>query len=567
MRKYFHINLNDRTIETKELHDEEIVNAGRYLIAKSLLEAGAATVDPLSPDNPLIFSAGPLAGTSYSNANRISVGCKSPLTGGVKEANGGGRFAYGLGQQYTAGLTLYGASAEWVVIHFHKDGNISWDTAEPYLGKGNIEAAALLHENYGKKITYALCGPVGEYQGLLAGIAFNDNENRPARLAARGGVGAVMGNKKVKAIVVDLDKLPDLVDRKEVMISTRNYAKKIQDDPTSQALNKVGTMMMADYTNLVGGLPINNFTNGQMVDPHNETMTMGGDHIRELNVDRGGKHAHACMPGCVIQCSNVYMDADGKEIVSPVEYETLCLLGTNCGVSDPDDLAHLNYLANDLGVDTIETGAMLAVLMDAGLAEFGDVEWMKSALKEIRDGTENGRLWAQGTARVGEHYNVARVPVVKKQAISAYDPRVIEVTGISMMVSAQGADHTTGNVPKFDSVEKDVDELAAASLDAQVVMAAHDSVGFCVFGRGVTVPNADLIAKSINDAIGTKLEAAFLDKLGREALKLEREFNQAAGFTAEDDDLPEFFYTEPLAPTDQVARFHGNDLTGIYDRL
>ena len=144
MRMYYDINLNDRTIGKQELHGEEIVRAGRYLIAKKLLEEGAATVDPLSPQNPLIFSAGPFAGSSFSNANRTSVGCKSPLTGGVKEANGGGSFSYGLGQLKIAGFTLHGASPDWVVIHFKKDGTIDFDDASPYLGKGNLDRKSTL---------------------------------------------------------------------------------------------------------------------------------------------------------------------------------------------------------------------------------------------------------------------------------------------------------------------------------------------------------------------------------------------------------------------------------------
>ena len=152
MRTYYDIDLTGRTITKRELHGEEIVRAGRYLIAKTLLELGAATVDPLSPANPLIFSAGPFAGTSFSNANRTSVGCKSPLTGGIKEANGGGSFSYGLGQLKVAGFTLHGASPEWVVLHFKKDGTIDFDDAAPYLGKGNFEAQQMLHGKYGKKV-------------------------------------------------------------------------------------------------------------------------------------------------------------------------------------------------------------------------------------------------------------------------------------------------------------------------------------------------------------------------------------------------------------------------------
>jgi len=567
MRKYLDIQLSTQNVDSKDLDGDDLVRAGRYLIAKTLLAENAATVEPLGPDNPLIFSAGPLAGTSFSNANRISVGCKSPLTGGIKEANGGGRFAYGLAQQHIAGVTLHGISENWVVIHFRGDGRIEFDSATPYMGKRNTEASALLFDNYGKKIAYGLCGPVGEYQGLLAGISFNDNEGRPARLAARGGVGAVMGSKKVKAIVVDLAKMPELVDKKDVVNNIRVYAKKLQEDAAIGVMHDIGTMAMADYTNHIGGLPTRNFTYGQHTDTDEGTFRMGGGHIRELNESRGGKHAHACMPGCVIQCSNVYVDEHGEEIASPIEYETLCLLGTNCGIAEPDELARLNALANDLGIDTIEAGATLAVLMDAGLAKFGDFNWMMSALDEIGSGTANGKLWAQATARVGAHYGVQRVPVVKKQAISAYDPRVIEITGISMMSSAQGADHTAGNVPRYESFDKDFEELANLSLDAQINMAAHDSIGFCVFGRSVTNPNAEFIATTINSAIGTSLDGSFMSDIGTETLKMEFAFNEAAGFSSEDDELPKFFYDEPLAPSDRVARFHGSDIDGFYDRL
>src|SRR5438034_9265270 len=225
MRTYYDIQLTDRTIARRELEGEAIVKAGRYLIAKTLLELGAATVDPLSPQNPLIYSAGPFAGTSFSNANRTSVGCKSPLTGGVKEANGGGTFGYGLGQLKIAGFTLLGASPDWVVIHFKKDGTIEFDDGTPYLGKGNFEAQAMLHARYGKKVTIGLCGPVGEYEGLLAGISFSDKDGRPARLSARGGVGAVMGSKKVKAVVVDMDKIPPFTDAKQVNVAIEACAK------------------------------------------------------------------------------------------------------------------------------------------------------------------------------------------------------------------------------------------------------------------------------------------------------------------------------------------------------
>ncbi len=554
MRKYLHIHLEERSVETEELQGEAIIRTGRHYIAKTLLAGGSASVDPLSRENPLIFSAGPFAGSNFSNANRISVGCKSPLTGGIKEANSGGTFGFALGQIETAGLTLYGASDQWVVIRITKEGSISFESAEPYMGLGNNDAAALLFERYGEKISFALCGPVGEYLGLVAGIAFADTDGRPSRLAARGGVGAVMGSKKVKAIVVDMHRMPPFHDRKKLMGAIREYGARLGKEPAIDSFKRVGTAAMGDMLNLIGGLPVNNFSNGQLVNPAKETFKLGGDHIRELNLSRGGEPTHACMPGCLIECSNIYVDRNGKELVSPLEYETLGLMGSNCGLSDPDDVALLNAVANDLGVDTIEVGAMLGVLMEAGEAAFGDLDFMMAALEEMRRGSERGRLLAQGTARVGAHYRVARVPVIKGQAISAYDPRIVEVTGISMMLTAQGADHTSGNVPAYDCVGKTTAELVAVSLAAQTASAAVDSLGLCIFGRAVTNVSAELIVTALNDAHGTQLAPSFIQTLGREALLMEWEFNKAAGFSEKDDELPAFFYAEALAPTGNTAR-------------
>jgi len=218
-------------------------------------------------------------------------------------------------------------------------------------------------------------------------------------------------------------------------------------------------------------------------------------------------------------------------------------------------------------VDTIELGAMLGVLMEAGLGAFGDAKFMADCLAEIRAGTPNGRVWAQGTARVGEHYRVRRVPVIKKQAISAYDPRVVEATGISMMATAQGADHTTGNLPRLKTREMDADSLIGQSLVAQTNAAATDSLGLCIFGRTVTETNLEFLASTLNAAHGTNLTAEFFAALGQETLRLEHEFNRRAGFTARDDELPEFFYREPVPPTNHVARFHGSDVHDMYERL
>lgn len=560
MRRFIDIDLATRSISSRDLEGQAIAECGRYLIARTLLDEGVAEVDPLGPENPLIFSAGPFAGTNFSNANRLSVGCKSPLTGGVKEANSGGTFAFAMGQLAIAGITFRGFSDDWVVIHIPQEGEITFQPAGDLLGLGVFDTAKKLHDRFGDKVSLAICGPVGEYQGLMAGISFSDTDNRPSRLAARGGVGAVMGAKKIKAIVIDKHKMPEMKDRKKVMQAVKMYGKLLGESPAVQNMLKLGTAMVSDLTNTLGALPTDNFSSGQSTPKDSGPHKMGGDYIYELNTSRGGDPSHACMPGCLIKCSNVYMNKDGQEIVSPLEYETIGLLGTNCGLRDPDEVALLNEIANDLGVDTIELGGMIGVLMEAGQAPFGDVDFMVGVLKDLRAANERGRLLAQGTARVGEHFAVKRVPVIKKQAISAYDPRVIEVTAISMMVTAQGADHTTGNAPSFVSHDKSVREVAAESYRMQVNSALADSFGLCVFGRSVTDVNRSMIATAINDAFDAGIDAQWLIDIARETLRLEAEFNRRAGFTEAMDELPAFFADEPLPPTNRSARLFAREV-------
>jgi len=554
MRKYLDINLGSRSTEVNEIDGEDVIVVGRHLIAKKLLESGVATADPLGPENPLIFSAGPFSGSNFSNANRLSVGCKSPLTGGIKEANSGGTFAFAMGQLEISGITFHGQSDEWVNIYITKEGDIEYEDATPYLGKGNFEVGKMLFEKYGDKVSLGICSPVGEYGGLLGGISFTDPEQRPTRIAARGGVGAVMGSKKLKAVIIDRNKMPGFHDRKKVMLSVREYGQRLDNDAAIDSFRKYGTAMVGDFTNKIGGLPTRNFSAGTLVDTKEEPMRLGGNYIRDLNLERGGETTHACMPGCQIQCSNVYADKDGNEMCSPVEYETLGLMGSNCGLEDPDDVARLNDVANDLGIDTIETGAMLGVLMEAGHGTFGDPEFMAEALEDIRKGNERGQLLAQGTARVGEHYGVERIPVVKKQGISAYDPRVIEVTGISMMVTAQGADHTTGNIPAFECDGKTTEELTEASLEIQTVCAAADSLGLCLFGRSVTNESIDFVMNALNDAHGTDFTEEKFMEIGREALEMEWQFNKDAGFTDDEDEMPNFFFSEALEPSGKKHR-------------
>ncbi|MBL4615519.1 MAG: aldehyde ferredoxin oxidoreductase, partial [Magnetovibrio sp.] len=379
--------------------------------------------------------------------------------------------------------------------------------------------------------------------------------------------GAVMGAKKVKAIVIDKHKMPTFVERKKLMGAVKEYGEKIVNDPKAQTMSTLGTALAGDVMNQIGALPVNNFSVGSATANGTTRFSMGGEAIHEQNKARGGDVSHACMPGCQIKCSNVYVDKNGEEIVSPLEYETIGLLGSNCGLSDPDDVARQNYDCNDLGIDTIEAGALLAVLMEAGDAEFGDVSFMKQAMVDMAEGNERGRELAQGVARVGAKRGLKRLPVIKKQALSAYDPRVTEVTAVSMMTSTQGADHTVGNSPTFVGTDGSVEELVRESFKLQVLCATNDSLGLCLFGRAVSNANQEMMVNALNDALGTDLDVGFYTRLGHETLVLERQLNIAAGFDESDNALPTFFNDEPLPPTNKTSRLKAADVTPTMDAL
>ena len=371
--------------------------------------------------------------------------------------------------------------------------------------------------------------------------------------------------------MVDLDKIPPFAEPKKVNAAIKDYAKMLQADwMVTNFYQKIGTMGMADLQNTLGGLPVRNFSAGQQADVSTgEKFKMGGEYISQLNISRGGEQTHACMPGCVIQCSNVYADAAGKEVVSPVEYETLGLLGTNCGLTDPDDLAQMNYVANDLGVDTIETGRH-AGRADGGRASarFGDVKFMAECLRRdpaghregphLGAGHGAGRRALQGQAGAGHQ--------------EAGDQRLRSARGRGHRHHHDG--HRPGRRPHRgqpaaaqDARDGASPAIIEQSLAHQTRVAANDSLGLCIFGMSVTEPNIEFLADAINAAHGTSLTKDFFEALGRETLRLEHEFNRRAGFTAKDDELPAFFYTEALPPTNHVARFHGADVHGMYERL
>ncbi len=557
---------------TQEFNLEPVPNSwaklgGRGLLARILLDEVEPTCEPLGPRNKLIFAPGLLVGHRLSSLDRISIGGKSPLTGGIKEANAGGRTGLQLAQLGIHALILEDQpqGSGWRILHLSKAG-IKFADASHLVGLGVFQSAQKLIQAYGPEAAFALIGPGGEMGLASAGIQNNDKDGQPTRIAARGGLGALMGSKRIKAIVIDASGggKPPIADQAAFRAAQKNYQKALVAHPQTQTYSDYGTAAMTSMCNHFGALPTRNFSSGEFEAAEN----ISGEYMRDRLLARGGESqtAHACMTGCAIRCSNVYADADGKTLVSPLEYETIGLMGSNLGIDNLDAIARLNWDVNDLGLDSIEVGAALGVAADAGLLNWGDGERAQELIDEIRAGTPLGRILGNGAAVTGRILGVERVPVAKGQAISAYDPRAIKGTGVTYATSPQGADHTAGLTIRAQVDHLDPQGQAELSRGAQINMAGYDTLGACLFaGFGFAAAPPGTIAALLNARYGWEVGDDILQVLGRATLQIEREFNRRAGFTNAHDRLPEWLTREPLPPTGAVFDVAEEDLDKLFN--
>ncbi len=563
------VNVNTQSITREAVPESWQQLSGRGLIPRILLDEIPPMCEPLGPFNKLLFTPGLLVGQMMSSCDRISVGGKSPLTGGVKEANAGGTTGLKLAYLGIKALIIEGAPAGdgWHTLYLSKEGG-RFDPADDLAGLGIDAAGAKLREKYGNKVAISLIGPAGEMLMASAGIQNLDKEGFPTRIAARGGLGAVMGSKRLKAIVFDADglKAPKLADPALYKDARKRYLDALLAHPQTKVYGDYGTIAVAELVQGFGAAPVRNFSTGRF----ENIEKINGDFMRDTILERGGEGdtSHACMPGCVIKSSNCFPNVEGEKIVSPLEYETIGLVGMNLDIDSLDTIAEINAVMNDLGVDTIEMGAALGVAVDAGLMEFGDGQRALELLDEVRRGTPLGRILGQGAGMVGKVFSVLRVPVVKNQAISAYDPRAIKGTGITYATSPQGADHTCGLTIRAQVDHLDPNVQKPFSLNAQINMAAYDTLGACIFGSfGFATAPPDTIRDLVKAQHGFDLGDNPLRTLGIETLRLEREFNKAAGFTAADDRLPEWMTIEPLAPTNAVFDVPESELDTVFDEV
>jgi aldehyde:ferredoxin oxidoreductase len=544
---------------------------GRALIARLLLEEIPPACDALGRHNKLIFAPGLLAGGGVTTAGRLSVGGKSPLTRGVKEANAGGTGGDTLAKLGIKAIVVeeQAQAGEWHLLH------VGADLAEllpagDLLGLGTYATSDLLQERYGADSTVITIGQAGEFCMHGAGISVTGERDQRSNHAARGGLGAVMGSKGLKAIVIDkpLGKSILLADNELFRTASRTFAQKLINDPklgTQGSQHLYGTASIVGAVNEIGSLPTRNFSSGNF----EGAVDLRGEHLRELVLEREGKVGTRCMPGCVIACRNSYVDEEGKPIVGTLQFETIALMGSNLGLNELDDVAWLNYTCNDLGLDTIETGAALAVAVEAGLAKFGDFESILTILKEVGQGTILGRVIGNGVVITGRVLGIRRIPAVLGQAMPGYDPRSLKGNGVTYATSPQGADHTAGNA---FGARKEVNPLGVEgqkelSLKLQIIAAMLDSTGLCLFARPPVIADPQLLVDMINGIHGWGWTTEDLDRFNRDVLRTELEFNRRAGITAADYRIPEYMREEPLAPHNTTFDVPDSELDAVFNSL
>ncbi|MDO8989827.1 MAG: aldehyde ferredoxin oxidoreductase C-terminal domain-containing protein [Sideroxyarcus sp.] len=575
MDKIVRVNMSDLSSKTEAVPAEWLGLGGRAMTSTIVAKEVPPTCHALGANNKLVFSPGLLTGTAAANSGRLSAGAKSPLTGGIKECNAGGTAARMLAKLGIRALIVEGLPKgdKWYSVHIAKDAVTIQEETE-LVGKGNYELVNKVQTRYGKPVAVVSVGPAGEMKMLSANISVADPESH-IRSLGRGGLGAVMGSKKIKFISIDETGVPPVMpkDAAKFKEASRIFAKTLLDHPVSgQGLPTYGTDVLVNILNEAGGLPTRNFTSGQY-EAHDK---ISGETMHDTITKRGGVPTHACHPGCQIQCSQIYNDKDGKYLTSGFEYETIWGLGANCCIDDLDDIAMADHIMDDIGVDSIETAVMFGVAMEAGVLPFGDGKGVVRMLRdEIGKGTALGRVLGGGAGQLGRIYGMTRVPVVKNQGIPAYDPRAVKGIGVTYAMGTMGADHTSGYAVATNilSVGGHVDPLSKVgqielARNLQIATAAIDSTGMCLF---IAFPALDIpeclssLIDMINAQFGIHLTGDDVTALGKSVLKIEHQFNLDAGLTKEDDRLPEFFSKEALPPHNVVWDFTPAELDSFWN--
>jgi aldehyde:ferredoxin oxidoreductase len=550
---------------------------GRAMTSAIVAKEVPPLCHPLGADNKLVIAPGLLSGTTAAMSGRISVGCKSPLTGGIKESNAGGQASQVLARLGYAAIVLEGKPKDDTLykVLINKDGvTVTADNSLCMLG--NYDLVEKMKSEFSDKVACISIGTAGEMKMAAASVAFSDMEQRPTRHAGRGGVGAVMGSKGVKVIVLDDAglKMRPPKDPQKFKEANQAWVAGLRKHPvTGEGLPAYGTNVLTNVINEAGAYPTKNFMWGRF----DGCSKISGETQAETETARGGKGAatHGCHRGCIIRCSGTYYDKDGHYMTKQPEYETVWAHGGNCGIDDLDAIAMLDRLDDDFGLDTIEMGATIAVAMEAGVAKFGDAQAAINLVKEVGKGTPLGRILGSGAEVTGKVFGIERIPTVKGQAMPAYDPRGIQGIGVTYATSTMGADHTAGYAVATNilGVGGKVDPLTPEgqvelSRNLQIATAAVDSTGMCLFIAFAVLDQPETfqaLIDMINAFYGGELTADGVAELGKSVLKTERDFNDRAGFTAKQDRLPEYMIKEELPPHNVTFKVKDEELDQLFN--
>ena len=571
MFRFLRVNMRTKECRFENVPAEYEGLGGRALTSAIVANEVDPGCNPIGRHNKLVFAPGLLGATNSPNTNRISVGCKSPLTGGIKEANSGGQAGGHLAKLGILAVIVedIAKDGEWYDLEVAKDSALLVPSRAA--GLNNYPAVEELRKIYGDKCSYVTIGRAGEFKLTAASIACTDRELRPSRHAGRGGVGAVMGSKGLKAIIINPEGGANapVMDADAFRAASRRFAKALAENPiTSQALPNYGSDVLVNIINEAGGLPTHNFEVGRF--PEHEKLS--GERMNEITTKRGGEGvvAHGCMSGCVIRCSGLYPAVDGKLIGKWPEYETVWCFGPHSEIDDLDFIAKCDYLCDNYGVDTIDVGVAVGTAMAGGGIPWGDKDAVLAALHGISEGTPLGRVIGCGTATTGRVFGVRRVATVKGQSLPAYDPRAVKGQGVTYATTPMGADHTAGYAVTANILHCGgyVDPLkkegqVELSRNLQIATAAIDSVGLCLFTAFalLDVPDAlPAVVDMLNAKFGWKLTGDDVTSLGKRILTMEVDFNRRAGITEAADRLPEFFEEEEFPPHNTTFDFTPEEL-------
>lgn len=553
--KIARINLTTGQIKVEKL-DLDMAHkfiGGRGLGTKILYDEGVATVDPLSPENKLVYITGPMTGANAPSTGRYMVVTKSPLTGMIACSNSGGIWGAKLKYAGWDAIIVEGEAPKWTYINIEDD-KIELLDAQEYLGMMSEAMDTALKEKHGAEASVLNIGPAGEKKVLMAAI-MNDKD----RAAGRSGVGAVMGSKKLKAIVVKASRrnLDNIADVDALKAATKRALDVLMANPvTSSGLRQLGTAILVNIINNVGSLPTRNWQESYF----EKAEDISGEALAEKYLVKAG----ACYR-CPIACGRI-INVNGHITGGP-EYEPLWAYGANCGNNDLNVIDECNMLCNEYGLDAISVPCTIAAAMElyqrgaikeedcAGVPlEWGSTKALVEWTKRIGNPeTELDWLMSSGSARLCEHYGMPEISMsVKKQEMPAYDARGIQGIGITYATSNRGGCHVRGYMisPEVLGLPQQLDRTATDDKAVwaktfQDLTAVIDSMGHCLFTSFAM--GAKEYTDLLNAATGTNHSVEEVLEIGDRIYNIERMFNKAAGMKPEDDRLPKRLLEEPIA--------------------